>query len=137
MEHLLLIFSAQDISDEAHIAFGRRFSDLEIHPSLAHRPSSNKEIYRVSNVDEDDQLILPKEMSWQCQSQSWRWHTNSSFRKFSSKAFILHRIETTNASGNTSFANMYSAYDALDDPITEQIEHLNVIHDHDYIAAFA
>ena len=112
MEHLLLIFTAQDISDEAH---------LEIHPSLAHRPSSDKEIYRVSNVNEDDQLILPKETSCQCQSQSWHWHTNSSFREFPSKALVLYRIETTNARGNTSFANMYTAYDALDDPITVQI----------------
>ena len=137
MEHLLLIFPGQDISDEAHIAFGRRFGDLEIHPSLAHRSSSNKEIYRVSNVDENDQLIPPKETSWQYLSQSWRWHTDSSFREVPSKGSIFHGIETTNSGGDTLFANMYAAYDALDDSIKEQIEHLKVIHDHDYILSLS
>ena len=65
MSDLLLIFPDQPISDEAHIAFGRRFVDLEIHPSLAHRSSRNKEIYRVSNVDEVGNIIPPKETSWQ------------------------------------------------------------------------
>jgi len=35
MEHLLLIIPDQAITDEQHIAFGRRFGELEAHPSLA------------------------------------------------------------------------------------------------------
>ena len=137
MEHLLLIFPEQDISDEAHIALGRRFGELEIHPSLAHRASQHREIYRVSNVDEQDNLIPPKETAWQYLSQSWRWHTDSSFREVPSKGSILHGIETTNAGGNTLFANMYAAYDALDGDTKEQIKSLWVIHDHDYILSLS
>lgn len=44
MQHLLLIFPGQHITDEQHIAFGRNFDALEIHPSLAHRSSRNAEI---------------------------------------------------------------------------------------------
>ena len=137
MSDLLLIFPDQPISDEAHIAFGRRFGDLEIHPSLAHRSSRNKEIYRVSNVDEDGNIIPPKETSWQYLSQSWRWHTDSSFREIPSKGSILHGIEITNAGGNTLFANMYAAYDALDDATKARIEGLWVVHDHDYILSLS
>jgi taurine dioxygenase len=137
MKHLLLIFPEQSISDEAHIAFGRRFGDLEIHPSLAHRSSRNKEIYRVSNVDESGNIIPPKETSWQYLSQSWRWHTDSSFREVPSKGSILHGIEVTNAGGNTLFSNLYAAYDALDAATKARIEGLKVIHDHDYILSLS
>lgn len=133
MEHLLLIFPDQAITDEQHIAFGRRFGELEIHPSLAHRSSRNKEIYRVSNVDEAGNIIPPKATAWQYLNLSWLWHTDSSFRDVPSKGSILHGIETTSAGGNTLFANMYAAYDDLAETVKKRIEDLYVIHDHDFI----
>ena len=133
MEHLLLVFPEQSISDEQHIAFGRHFGELEIHPSVAHRSSRNREIYRVSNVDEAGNIIPPKETAWQYINLSWLWHTDSSFREVPSKGSILHGVETTNAGGNTLFANMYAAYDALTDAMKARIENLRVIHDHDHV----
>lgn len=50
MEHLVLVFPGQSISDEQHIAFGKNFGELEIHVSVAHRSSRNAEIYRVSTT---------------------------------------------------------------------------------------
>ncbi len=133
MEHLVLVFPNQPITDEQHIAFGRRFGELEIHPSLAHRSSRNKEIYRVSNVDEAGHIIPEKDTAWQYLNLSWLWHTDSSFREIPSKGSILHGIETTNAGGNTLFANMYAAYADLSEDIKRQIEGKWVIHDHDFI----
>lgn len=133
MENLLLIFPDQPITDEQHIAIGRRFGELEIHPSLDHRSSRHKEIYRVSNVDEAGNIIPPKETAWQYLSLSWLWHTDSSFREVPSKGSILHGLETTNAGGNTLFANMYAAYDGLTAAMQKRIEGLYVIHDHDFI----
>ena len=133
MEHLVLVFPEQSISDEQHITFGRRFGELEIHPSLAHRSSRNKEIYRVSNVDEEGNIIPPKETAWQYINLSWLWHTDSSFREVPSKGSILHGLETTNAGGNTMFANMYAAYDDLSQEMKKHIEGRLVVHDHDYV----
>ena len=133
MGHLVLIFPDQAISDEQHIAFARHFGELEIHPSLAHRSSRNKEIYRVSNVDESGNIIPPKDTAWQYINLSWLWHTDSSFREVPSKGSILHGIETTTAGGNTLFANMYAAYDDLDTDIRQRIEGLIVIHAHDVV----
>ena len=59
MQHLLLVFPDQPITDAQHVVFGERFGALEIHPSLAHRASGNPAIYRVSNVDEQGELIPP------------------------------------------------------------------------------
>lgn len=133
LEHLLLIFPDSPIDDAAHIAFGRRFGDLELHPSLAHRGSAHPEIYRVSNVDEAGQLIPPDDSGWRYLSQSWRWHTDSSFRAVPSKGSILHGIEITNAGGDTFFANMVAAHDSLPPAMQARIADLWVIHDHDFI----
>ena len=101
MEHLLLIFPDQPISDDALVEFGRRFGRLEIHPSLEHRSSRNEEIYRVANTDEQGDIIPPKDTFWQYLKNSWRWHSDSSFREIPSKGSILHGIKITNAGGNT------------------------------------
>ena len=133
LKYLILLFPNQDISDEDHIRFGRKFGQLEKHPSLSHRSSKNPEIYRVSNVSEEGKIIPSKNTSWQYLKQSWLWHTDSSFREIPSKGSILHGISTTRKGGSTYFANMYEAYNDLDDTTKERINNLLVIHDHDYI----
>ena len=117
LKHLIIIFPNHNISDE-------------VHPSLSHRSSKNPEIYRVSNVDENGKIIPNKETSWQYLKQSWLWHTDSSFRKIPSNGSILHGISTTNKGGNTLFANMYKAYEDLDETLKEKIRNLRVVHDH-------
>ena len=101
MENLVLIFPNQSLNDEQHIKFGSQFGELEVHPSPAHRSSDNKEIYRVSNVDEGGNIIQSKETAWQYINLSWLWHTDSSFRNIPSKGPILHGIETTKKGGHT------------------------------------
>jgi len=133
LKYLILLFPNQDISDEDHIKFGRKFGQLEKHPSLSHRSSKNPEIYRVSNVSEEGKIIPSKNTSWQYLKQSWLWHTDSSFREIPSKGSILHGISTTRKGGSTYFANMYEAYNDLDENTKESINNLWVIHDHDYI----
>ena len=133
LKYLILLFPNQDISDEDHIKFGRKFGQLEKHPSLSHRSSKNPEIYRVSNVSEEGKIIPSKNTSWQYLKQSWLWHTDSSFREIPSKGSILHGISTTRKGGSTYFANMYEAYNDLDKATKESINNLWVIHDHDYI----
>ena len=137
MQHLVLVFPGQSISDEQHIAFARNFGELEIHVSVAHRSSRNAEIYRVSNVDEAGNIIPPKETAWQYITLSWLWHTDSSFREVPSKGSILHGLEVTNAGGNTLFANMYAAYDDLDAATKQRIEGRWVTHDHDHILSLS
>lgn len=137
LEHPLLVFPDQPISDEQHVALARHFGDLEVHVSHAHRSSRNPEIYRVSNVDEAGDLIPPEDTGWQYLSQSWRWHTDSSFREVPSKGSILHGIEVTRRGGNTLFANMCAAWDALPASMQARIEGLEVIHDHAFILSLA
>ena len=133
MEHLVLVFPRQAVSDEQQIAFARQFGDLEVHHQDIIRSNSAPEIFRVSNVTDDGKLMDPDHASVAQISLAQRWHTDSSFREIPSTGSILHGIEITRSGGNTLFANMYAAYDALTDTMKAQVENLWVTHDHDYI----
>lgn len=133
LEHLLLVFPDQDLSDEAQIAFARRFGALEIHPSREHRSSRHPEIYRVSNVDQDGHIMPQESKGWRYMNLTWLWHTDSSFREVPSMGSILHGLEVPPEGGDTLFANMYAVYDALSDDMKERIQGLRVLHSHDQV----
>ena len=57
LEYPVLVLKKQNITDSQQVKFAKSFGELEIHPSIAHRSSKTPEIYRVSNVDENNQII--------------------------------------------------------------------------------
>ena len=133
LEHLLLVFPEQDVTDEEQIAFARRFGELEIHPSPEHRSSRHPEIYRVSNVDEHGNIMPQESKGWRYMNLTWLWHTDSSFREVPSMGSILHGIEVPPDGGDTLFANMYAVYEALSDDLKERLRGLRVLHSHDQV----
>ncbi|MEQ8397926.1 TauD/TfdA family dioxygenase [Thalassobaculum sp.] len=135
MENPMLVFPGQKITDEQQIVFARNFGELEVHPSVAHRSSRNPEVYRVSNVDEQGNILPSESKEWQYLELTWLWHTDSSFREIPSKGSILHGITVPAEGGDTLFANMYEAYDALSDGTKAQIDGLSVRHSHDAVIA--
>ena len=137
LEHPVLVFHDQVISDAEQIRFARHFGELEIHPSVAHRASEHPEIYRVSNVDEAGNILPEYSNEWLYLNLTWRWHTDSSFRKIPSTGSILHGIEVLEQGGETLFANLEVAYAHLDESTKSAIEHLSVVHSHDYILSLS
>ena len=133
LENPVLVFPAQAITDAQQIAFARRFGALEIHPSPTHRASAHPEIYRVANTDEAGNILPPQGTAWQYLELTWIWHTDSSFRPVPSMGSVLHGIEIAPEGGDTLFANMYAAYDALPAAMKQRIAGLRAEHDHDYI----
>jgi alpha-ketoglutarate-dependent taurine dioxygenase len=133
LEHLLLVFPEQDLTDDEQIAFARRFGELEIHPSREHRSSRHPEIYRVSNVDERGNIMPQEGTGWRYMNLTWLWHTDSSFREVPSMGSILHGIEVPPEGGDTLFANMYAVYEALPDAMKARIRGLRVLHSHDQV----
>src|SRR6202011_4107165 len=81
MTHLVVVFPDQRITDQEHVAFTRHFGDPEIfhQTSLSLRSDRVKEIFLVSNVDENDRLMKPSEPSQKQLSSSRQWHTDSSY----------------------------------------------------------
>tara|TARA_Y100000588_G_scaffold113603_1_gene124680 strand:+ start:293 stop:1186 length:894 start_codon:yes stop_codon:yes gene_type:complete len=133
LQYPVLIFRKQCITDAQQINFANNFGPLEIHPSVSHRSSTHPEIYRVSNVGEDNKIMKAESVSWQYLELTWLWHTDSSFRKVPSMGSILHGIEIPPSGGETLFADMTRAFEALPKKEQNQIQHFQVFHSHDYI----
>ena len=130
-KHLVLVFPDQHITDQEHVAFTRHFGEPEIfHQTSLHLRSDRvKEIFLVSNVDEQDRLMPPSEPSQKQLSSARQWHTDSSYRPMPSVGSLLHGIEISRTGGITQFINMYMVYDELPDSLRRQVEGRKARHD--------
>ncbi|MCZ6771646.1 MAG: TauD/TfdA family dioxygenase, partial [Proteobacteria bacterium] len=116
-EHALLIFPRQSLTDEQQMTFGRRFGELVIE-SL---PFSNEHANGKLRKADDPLMRLFR--------GNEGWHTDSSFQPLSAKASILSaRKVPPSGGGETEWADMRAAYDALDPATRERIEGLNAYH---------
>ena len=122
MEHLVLVFPGQHVTDSEHVAFTRFFGEPEIFHQKIIRSERVKEIFRVSNVDEEGTLMPPDHPVAQQLSLAQFWHTDSSYRQIPCTGALLHGVEVSRTGGETQFINLYQVYDALPDSLKSQIE---------------
>jgi len=129
LDHLVLLFRGQQLSDVDLIAFSRRFGDLDwapIQETGRRFVEGHPEIYVVSNVIENG---VPM---GSLGSGEAVWHTDMSYLETPPKASILYALETPSAAGDTWFCNMYRAWDSLPDAIRTRISGLTLKHDATY-----
>jgi len=112
LDHLVLLVRGQDFSRPHDLlAFGRRFGELERAPGLVkgQKPKDPDllELAIVSNIRENGQSIGV------LGDGEAVWHTDSSFYEVPPAASILYAVEIPPVGGNTGFANMYRAHDAM------------------------
>lgn len=129
MDHLVLVFPGQDISDEEHVAFTRHFGEPEIFHQAIIKSRRVREIFRVSNVDDDNRLMPPSHPTVKQVSLAQLWHTDSSYRTEPCMGSLLHGIEISRTGGVTQFINMYAVYDELPDRLRRQVENRRALHD--------
>jgi len=116
LDHLVIVFRDQHLSPENHLAFARRFGDLEPpHPVFAHLP----EHPQVSVLEtKGDTGVYNDE-----------WHTDVTFRPRPALGSILYARVIPENGGDTLWANMYAAYEALAEPVKRLVEGLTAVHD--------
>jgi alpha-ketoglutarate-dependent taurine dioxygenase len=122
MEHLVLVFPGQHVTDPEHVAFTRYFGEPEIFHQKIIRSERTKEIFRVANVDEDNNLMPPDHPVAQQVALAQFWHTDSSYRQIPCTGALLHGVEVSRTGGETQFTNMYLVYDALPDALKRRIK---------------
>ncbi|MDE0511891.1 MAG: TauD/TfdA family dioxygenase [Gammaproteobacteria bacterium] len=117
MEHLVLFFREQALTPDQHIALGQRFGELEVHPDApcAHGIPE----LMVIHTDKDSR-----------RNNGENWHSDVSSREEPPMASILHLTHVPEEGGDTLFANMYAAYDALSEPMQGLLDQLTAHHDH-------
>jgi alpha-ketoglutarate-dependent 2,4-dichlorophenoxyacetate dioxygenase len=117
-EYAVLVFHGQDISDEQQLAFAGNFGERE------NRKGGNvtrKEEYRlnsgladVSNLGKDGKPLARDHRTHLFNLGNCLWHSDSSFRPIPAKFSLLSARVVNPKGGNTEFADMRAAYDALD-----------------------
>ena len=125
-QRLVLVLRGQRITDAELLAFSRNFGELDPPgPNPYGKPFHKEfpEINVISNVIEDG---LPIGGLGDGEAV---WHADMTYIETPPKAGILYALEVPPRGGNTYFANMYAAYDALDDDLKDRIEGRTAIHD--------
>ena len=120
-DHSVLLFRGQSLSDDALIAFSKNFGALDIAPASAtdmagRQEKSRPEIWIISNVVENGKPIGA------LGDKEAEWHTDMSYVAEPPMASVLHSLEIPKAGGDTSFGNMYKAYETLPDDLRREVD---------------
>ena len=133
-DHSVLVFHDQRLNEAQHTAFSRRFGDLEM--TMVNDPSGGGgPVNHISNVDEYDRLIPMDDPRMVYNSGNALWHTDSSYKPVPAKASLLFADDVPPSGGETEFACMRAAYEALSGEERDEIEDLVVEHDIAYSRA--
>ena len=122
-EHAVLIFPEQAPSEEAQIAFARRFGDIELL-----RPDPKTLAVSISNEKPDGTVVTPEEFRFKALRGNEGWHTDSSYMPLAAKASVLCAVVVPPNGGETEWADMRAAHDALDAETRERIAGLSAHH---------
>jgi taurine dioxygenase len=126
--HMLLRFPGQTLDEAALVSFSRRFGELQIHVLDEYRHPRFPEIYVLSNVDR----ATGRTTGYHPDRGTLVWHSDLSFQHRPALATILYAIEVPKNGGETLFADMCAAYEALPDATKGRIARLRGVHDLDY-----
>jgi taurine dioxygenase len=128
LDHLVLLFRGQRLTDDELLAVGRRFGALDDtpRPQPAGQPGQHRDIRAlsvVSNVVEDGMPLGA------LGNVDLVWHTDMSYIEVPPDASVLHALEVPARGGETGFSNMYLALETLPRELRAQIESASVKHD--------
>ena len=112
--YAVVVFPEQALTDDEQIAFSERFGPLEV--SLRkdrQRRIDNPRISDISNVDEKDRVFDPDDERAIYNAGNRLWHSDSSFKRVPAMASLLSGREVPPEGGETEYADLRGAWDAL------------------------
>lgn len=114
VDNLVLFFRDQQMSPAQHVALGRRFGELHVHPLAPNLGPEHPEIIALDTSNNRNPV---------------EWHSDATFEEVPPLGSILYALEVPPLGGDTVWASMYAAYDALSDPMKAVLEPLRAVHD--------
>ncbi|MDE0392363.1 MAG: TauD/TfdA family dioxygenase [Rhodospirillales bacterium] len=129
--YAVLMFPDQHLTEEAQVAFSERFGPLERSLTKTHT-QGDPAIIHLSNVKKDGTL-------WGADSDTGRllhgnnfWHTDSSFKRIPAKGSALSAKIVPKTGGETAFADMRAAFDALEPAMRDWLADKTAVHSYAY-----
>jgi len=128
-EHAVLVFHDQPLTDQQQVDFTRNFGELEV--TLAgqmakpeQRRFQQLELGDISNLDHGERLRARDDSRRMYALANLLWHSDASFRAIGAGYTLLHARVIPSRGGNTEFADMRAAYDALSAEDKAEVEPL-------------
>lgn len=115
VEHGVVFLRDQELDEEGHLAFARRWGEININRFFAAHPRH-------------PEIALVVKEPWQEQNIGGGWHTDHSYDQVPALGSILIAKETPETGGNTAFASMYLAHEALPAALRNAVEGRRAIH---------
>ncbi len=114
-EHGVIFFRDQDIDENQHIAFAKRWAEINVNRFFAAHPDYPEIALVSKEPDQKDNI-------------GGGWHTDHSYDAEPAMGSILVARELPETGGDTMFSSMYAAYESLPDDVKEQIDGLKAVH---------
>ncbi len=115
LAHHVLFFRGQDITPEQHKAFARQFGKISVPPF-------------APKYGTDPELIVLDQMEPKGEGAD-AWHSDNTFMAEPPLGSILKAVQLPKEGGDTCFANMVAAYEALSEPMRDLLAGLRAVHD--------
>ena len=125
-DNIVVFFRRQNLSNERHIEFSRRFGEPEIHIVKKYLLPDSPEILLISNIRDDrgEHIGLA--------DAGFTWHSDTSYRRRPSRCSLLYAKEVPQRGGrplgDTVFANTVAAYEALPESMKKRLARLKAVH---------
>lgn len=114
LDHLVLFFRDQTLTMDQQLAFARRFGPLDTYPM-------------VKGIEGFPELVEVRKEADEKINFGGLWHSDTSYLPEPPRAAILYAKELPPYGGDTLYANMYMAYDALSDGLKAALDGLFVV----------
>ena len=108
LENNVVFFRDQTMTPAQYLGFAKRWGDIHLHPYMKGM-ADHPEIFEIIKTETETKNF------------GNRWHTDQQFCEEPAKATMLYAQETPAAGGDTMFANLYLAYDALSDGMKQML----------------
>ncbi|MGA0838969.1 MAG: TauD/TfdA dioxygenase family protein, partial [Pseudomonadales bacterium] len=123
LQYGVLVFPEQHLDTTAQGRFAARFGALE-HLS----PRGETPTFPIANIKPDGTLAGPGDEQYRILKGNEGWHTDSTYMPLASKAAMLSAVVLPPSGGETEFADMRAAWDALDPARQTELENLSAYH---------
>ena len=129
----ILVFPEQPVSDDQQLAFSRLFGPLEVNPNYAGaKMRLRPDIADISNLDAEGRVLARDDRRNLFNLGNQLWHTDSSFKRIPAKCSLLSARELPSSGpvggGETEFADLRAAWDALPEARKRELDGLVVEH---------
>ena len=127
----VLIFPDQHLTADQHLDFARRFGPLETSIHAVRKDAKLRVpaiLADVSNLDPDSSIWGKESRKRMFEMANRMWHSDSSFKRTPAKASLLYSRSIPPVGGQTEFADMRAAYDALPDDMKQRLRGLVAEH---------